>query len=125
VSRPSVAQVSRTTLDGEWRVIDADGRLPPPETRMAPPVLRFDTTAGRLTGTTGVNSFTGTLVVEGETLRLGPAATTRRAGPQPAMEFESAMLGALQRAAGWRIAGGTLSLLDAGGATLMRLEPTP
>ena len=116
-------QPVRTTPDGDWRVLEADGRAPAFELFGPRPSLRIDAAAGRVSGYTGVNQFNGPVVVEGESVRFGPAAMTHRAGPQPAMEFENAMLDAMQRAETWRIVGSTLEFLDADGATRMRLGP--
>jgi 3-isopropylmalate/(R)-2-methylmalate dehydratase small subunit len=106
-----------------WRVVDVGGRAPPFETRGVEPTLQFDPTASRVSGSAGVNQYSATAVVaEDDTVRVGPPVTTRRLGPQPAMEFETAMLVALRRVTRFRIAGRTLELYDHAGVVLMRLE---
>ena len=76
---------------------------------------------GQVSGFAGVNRLAGRLAGEGELL-FGPLATTRMAGPPPAMELETRYLAALQQATGWRIEDGRL-LLQVGGETLATFEP--
>jgi len=54
---------------------------------------------GELTGTTGVNQFSGTYEAEGDLVRLTARRMTRMAGPPEAMEQESRFLEALE---GWQ-----------------------
>jgi heat shock protein HslJ len=91
----------------------------------AHPSVRFDA-EGRATGTTGLNNFTGTAVISGESIRIGPLAATRRAGPEALMDQEHQFLTALESAATWWIDdAGLLGLRNAAGDTLMRLSPVP
>ena len=72
---------------------------------------------GRISGNSGVNSYTGTFRVgPGDAVSIGPVAGTRMAGPEPAMRAEGAFLTLLGEARSFRIAASKLTLLDANGA---------
>ncbi len=84
--------------------------------------LRLDARQKRATGYSGVNSFSGAFESGPASLKFGPLAATRRAGPPPAMAFEAALFKALEATRSYRISGETLELLDAEGSTRARLE---
>jgi putative lipoprotein len=86
----------------------------------ARPDITFDG-QGRAFGMGGCNRFTGGYVLEGAALRFGQAAQTNMACEAPAMATEARFHAALATVRGWRIEGGRLLLLDAGGAAAMRL----
>ena len=73
---------------------------------------------GRVTGSGGCNRFGGPYTFDGETLAIGPLATTRKAcpGPEGVGEQESAYFAALGRVATWLIREGRLQLRAADGA---------
>jgi heat shock protein HslJ len=73
---------------------------------------------GSLSGTAGCNNYTTSYQVEGDSISIGPAATTRKfcAEPEGTMEQETLYLAALEQAATYRIDGDRLELRDAGGA---------
>ncbi len=78
-------------------------------------------------GDTGCNLFRGPLASEGQTIRLGPLATTRRACAPAMMDQERRYLTALARAASLRRDGTLLILLDDGQRPLVRysrVDPT-
>ena len=70
---------------------------------------------GRMAGSTGCNHFSASYRLHGESLSLGPTATTRMACPPPLDALEHAYLDALGRVARWRVEDGRLSLMDADG----------
>jgi len=112
----------------DWWLVELDGRpvvreRGPDGTPAPPPLLRLDRDTGRASGSTGVNAFTGSFQQTGDTLRFGPLATTRRAGPPPAMAIESAYLKALQATVAARVDGDVLALLDAQARELARFTP--
>jgi heat shock protein HslJ len=76
------------------------------------PTATFE--AGRVTGTTGCNQYTGTYVLDGGRLTIEPGATTLKGCPPPADEVERAYLAALARVSGWRAEGDELVLLTDG-----------
>ena len=63
-------------LDGDWLVIEIDAETVDPD---APREVRFE--GDRVSGRVGVNPFTGKFTVDGKVLQIGPAASTRMAGP--------------------------------------------
>jgi heat shock protein HslJ len=83
------------------------------------PTATFE--AGRVTGTTGCNRYSGTYVVDGGRLSIEPGAATRMGCPPPADEVERAYLAALGRVSGWRVEGDALTLL-ADGAPALRFR---
>ncbi|MDX1376889.1 MAG: META domain-containing protein [Burkholderiales bacterium] len=87
--------------------------------------LRLDPQQNRATGYSGVNSFAGSFETGASSLRFGPVAATRRAGPPAAMAFEASLFKALEATRSYRISGETLELLDAAGAVRARLEALP
>jgi heat shock protein HslJ len=74
---------------------------------------------GQVSGNSGCNTYSGGYEVTGNTLKVGPLASTRMFCEKPAgvMEQEQQYLAALQKAAIYEIAGDTLTIRDASGAT--------
>lgn len=78
---------------------------------------------GSVSGNTAVNRYGGKAKIEGQTLKFGPLATTRRAGPPALMDQESKFIGALEKVAGYRLEEtGLLYLIDANGQDLIRFS---
>ena len=74
---------------------------------------------GSLSGNASVNQYSTTYSTSGETMSVDEAiATTKKAGPQGAMEQETAYLAALPLTATYTIEGGELWLRDAEGSAL-------
>jgi heat shock protein HslJ len=73
-----------------------------------------------VTGSAGCNRFTGSYDVGVETLRIRPLAVTHLMCPD--LGSETALLKALNRTWGYRVAGRRLELLDLHGAVLVELE---
>ena len=78
---------------------------------------------GRVGGSTGCNRFTGPYTLDGDSLEIGQIASTRMACIPPADRVERSYLGALGKAASWRLDGEQLVLADADGAELLRYAP--
>ena len=74
----------------------------------------------RVAGFTGCNRFTAEYAIDGETLRIGPIASTRMACMPPADEVERVYLDALNRVKGCRVDNSELVLVDGDGAELLR-----
>jgi heat shock protein HslJ len=72
---------------------------------------------GRVSGSAGCNRYTGPYQSSGDTLSIGPLATTRMACAQPVMEQEAAYLAALAATTERQFQDGQLWLRDASGAT--------
>ncbi|CAH1662149.1 Membrane-bound inhibitor of C-type lysozyme [Hyphomicrobiales bacterium] len=109
---------SADPLAGQWLAEDIGG---------GGVVDRIQTTLafggdGKVTGSGGCNHFTGKAEITGETLRIGPLASTRMACPPAVMGQEQKFFNALQGVKSWAIDGnGKLLLRDAGGKQLALL----
>lgn len=107
-----------------WRLTDAGGTAATDEAVAA---LTF-ADDGTVAGTTGCNSLTGPFTVEGDSITIGPLATTRALCTSQALQDqETALLAGLEAASSWSIEGDVLVLSDEGGtavATFARYEPS-
>ncbi len=75
---------------------------------------------GKVTGTTGCNTFRASYTSEGNRLSIGPASTTRKACPaEGVMEQERQFLAALATAKVWTIESGTLDVHRADGERVL------
>jgi len=74
---------------------------------------------GTVSGSSGCNNFTGSYVLDGSKVTIGPLASTRKLcdSPQGVMEQEAGFLAALQSAATWQNDGTTVTFLNAEGQT--------
>ena len=69
---------------------------------------------GKISGRSAVNSYAGTCTLgPGNAFSVGPLASTRMAGPEPAMRAESGYLTLLEQAKSYKLADRTLTLYDA------------
>lgn len=108
-------------LEGEWDVVELQGR-PVPQEDDDVPFLGFDTKQGRLYGFTGCNRMTGTLHVED---MLSGKADFSRTGTTRMLcaddRYESVFLAALSDARTVTSQDGFLVLRDGSGKTVVRL----
>jgi len=112
---PLVFVAEAQTLDGSWQVsgfnngrdavVGLEG-----ETRIA---LSFD--KGAVSGDAGCNTFRGTYVIDGKSVKIGPLATTRKACAEDVMTQEREFLAALESAVAWAVEGDTLDMHRADG----------
>jgi heat shock protein HslJ len=81
----------------------------------------FDDT-GRLSGNAGCNNYSGKVETEGEMLKVGSIAHTRKMGiePEGIMDQEANYLQALERVSKYRIDGKTLELRSKSGSLQLR-----
>jgi putative lipoprotein len=79
------------------------------------------TTGGQAYGFGGCNHFNGRYALGGAMLTLGPLAGTRKACPPAIMNHETRFHHALDETRRYRFENGSLFLLDAQGASIMRL----
>jgi putative lipoprotein len=115
-----VGAPSPAVLTGiDWRITSIGDMPIPAEAR--DPVLNFKTTAdgAAFAASAGCNRFVGQATIAGDTLTIGPAASTRMACPPPLDQAEAALAAALAATARWQIDGPTLHLLDAAGTVLL------
>lgn len=109
-------------MEGDWQLVEIEGEsiggLIPADGR-APEVRIADD--GRISGFAGVNRFSGSLNVSALSdgrFEMGPAATTRMAGPSELMRLEDRFLRTLQGADSARLVDGRLVLRRSGDAVL-------
>ncbi|HEX5619755.1 MAG TPA: META domain-containing protein [Solirubrobacteraceae bacterium] len=83
--------------------------------------------AGKLTGSAGCNTYSGTYETDGAKITIGEVSATEMAcdGPDGVMEQEQAYLSALPLAAGYRVEGSKLSLLTAEGTYVATYQRAP
>lgn len=77
---------------------------------------------GTVTGFSGCNTFNGPYTLSGDTIAIGPLATTRKACAADAMALETQYLTALQASKAVELAPTTLGLRDASGATQVQFR---
>jgi heat shock protein HslJ len=119
---PMPADTAKTPpLDGTaWVLADLPGAPAPADA--AAPTLRLE--AGRASGSDGCNRFNAGVRTDGGTFEIaGPIASTRMACAPELMQRADAYLAALGRARGYRVEGGQLQLLDAGGSVRASFSP--
>ncbi len=80
---------------------------------------------GTLSGNSGCNTYSAAYTVDGNSIDIGPARTTRMMCEQPVMAQETAYLKALEKAATFRMERTRLVLRDAGGAAMAAFVQKP
>jgi heat shock protein HslJ len=95
-----------------WQVTTLAGQTPLAD---HPITFEFDT-EGNIAGDGSCNRFGGTCAIEGNTIKVGPLRSTRRACEPEIMEQEHKFLALLGAVTAWEIgADGTLVLRGEGG----------
>ncbi len=74
---------------------------------------------GKVSGNSGVNTYSGSYKASGSSLTVGRIATTLMAGPQELMELERAYVADLEKARSYTAGGETLTLFDNDGNELL------
>ncbi len=89
--------------------------------RMIDPEIRIDALfeGGKVSGSSGINTYTAPYKLSGASLTIGQAATTMMAGPANIMAVEQAYLAALQEAASFIASAGTLAIFDKDGGEIL------
>jgi heat shock protein HslJ len=78
---------------------------------------------GKLAGSGAVNTYTAAYTTgPGNTIEIGAPVSTMMAGPQAAMDQETAYFAAIQKAATYKVDSKSLTLLDKDGATLVKYQ---
>ena len=80
-------------------------------------------TADQISGSSGCNTYNGAYTLDGNTVKIGPLATTRMACEPAVMDQETAFLTALQAATTVEQNGANVTLRDASGAIQVTLAP--
>lgn len=112
------AQGASAGIEGTaWRVEDISGQG---VIDRAQTTISFDA-PGRVSGSTGCNRYTGVATLEGEALRFGQLAVTKRACVPALMDQEQKFLRAMAAVRGYAVAtNGWLQLRGASGEPLLR-----
>ena len=105
----------------EWALVELGGAVVEVRPDQRPPQLVLDLEEAHVSGSGGVNRFTGTFALSESELRFGPLATTMMACPEPAMLLERAFLDALGRVTSYSLDERTLTFL-AGDQAVARLS---
>ena len=79
---------------------------------------------GKVAGTGGCNTFSGTYTTDGTSISFGPLASTKMACPAEVMSQETAYFAALAASATYAISGDKLELRDAEGALQVGFDAT-
>jgi heat shock protein HslJ len=106
--------------DNPLEGVDWRNRLPAADGFLVDVSIRFE--AGRISGSTGCNRYTGSCAVGEGTLEIGSIGSTRMACPPAVMEVEADAFARLGRSTRWELEADarTLRLLDQdGGETLV------
>jgi heat shock protein HslJ len=122
--RATFAPQSQALAGTRWRATGIhDGKAAVVSTLADSTVTLEFGSDGQASGSAGCNRFTARYEADGATLRFGPAASTRRMCPDPAlMAQEAAFLKALETVASDRIEGRRLELRTASGALAVSLQ---
>lgn len=104
-----------------WKVVQLDGGPVHVGPRQREPHLVLEVEGGRVRGHGGCNTFTGTYVLEGFTLRFGPLAATRRMCVD-GMEQEQTLLAMLAQVSRYTVAGDHLVLLSPAGRPVVQCD---
>ena len=103
-------------VDVNWQLKDVEGNPTEPVPADArAPYLRLNSADKHVNGYSGVNQFNGGYELTSESLRFGPMAMTRRAGPEALNRQESAFAKALSETRSWRVSGDSLEIPDLDG----------
>ncbi|MCX7783818.1 MAG: META domain-containing protein [Meiothermus sp.] len=117
-----LARARPQAILGEWKVTAIQrGNAIASVEEGTQPTLTFG--SARVGGNTGCNQFSARYTLEGFSLKVGPAASTRRACQNEATAGqEAAFLQALEKAESFRIVGQRLTFYDADGKILISLS---
>jgi heat shock protein HslJ len=117
----------RATPEGSWQATSLQG-----DDALASPLAGTEITAtfdtdGRVSGSSGCNTYNGTYTVDLNAIQIEDVAGTKKACAEPAgvMEQETAYLALLGRAATYTVDGKTLTLLDVDRKQLVAFAKAP
>jgi len=118
VAQPAAGAGAASPLEGTtWRLTELPGAQSAALGQLSRPVtVRFE--SGQLTGFGGCNNFAGSYALEGDSLTVGPVATTQMACADPGSSVEQAFHAAMSGTLRYAVDGDELSAKTATGATL-------
>lgn len=114
-----IALIALTSLQGckttigygkEWQLTQLNGEQVPSGTRIT---IVFDKASTRYSGTASCNNYNGQFTLNGSSLKLGPAMSTKKMCPD--MTWENKYLPALAKIDAWKVTDGKLELISGGG----------
>jgi heat shock protein HslJ len=108
--------------DTQWVLVTLAGEPPLPGT-----ALFAEFSADEISGSAGCNTYFATYAVDGSEITIGDVASTEMWCMEPAgvMDQEHAFLAALKSAAGYKLSGAQLDLLNATERVILTFEPRP
>lgn len=123
-------EVIRELAGTAWVLRDLDGELVDAAAAAGEPtwpslLVSFGADGQSVAGHGGLNRFGGRYSQAGESLKFGPLAMTRRAGPPALMALERRYTQMLSRVEAWRQEGPRLILVTPGSKRAAVFEPAP
>lgn len=118
------ARADASLTNTYWRIVRL-GDEPvqaAPDRREPHLILKAGQESGRFSATVGCNQLLGGYEVEGEAIRMKPAAATLMACPEPLAETERKLSQALESARRWRINAATLEFYNDAGSPVALFE---
>ena len=116
----AVGENPATVLPGsEWQLSSySDGNAVVSGTDINTITLVF-TDTGNINGFSGVNTYFGSYNLDGNSISIGPLASTKMAGPEPLMTLENVYLNRLGSVTGVDLSADSLSLTDKDGNAVL------
>jgi heat shock protein HslJ len=102
----------RSSVAGDWQLVELSGAAPPPGSGARPATVIFAADTNHADGFAGCNRFSGAYETSGSSLRFRPLVMTRMFC-QDGMELETGLAGAFEAVRQWRLSGDTLTFRDA------------
>lgn len=93
-----------------WNLVELHGEAPPPVAELDTPSLLLDHQTRWAVGSSGVNRYTGSYRLEGNSIQFGKLIGTRSEGNPDAVAFENDCRAAFEQVESWRISGTRLEL---------------
>lgn len=122
--RAGAAAAAPALLDTRWALVRLGGAEVAPDATQRQAYIQLQRQDGRVSGSLGCNAINGAYTLGGAQLSFGPLRSTRMACLK-GMDIEQGLGDALERTAGWKMAGAQLELDDAAGQPLARFEARP
>lgn len=101
----------RSSVAGNWQLVELNGAAPPPGSGGRPATAMFAADTNHVGGFAGCNRFSGAYETSGSSLRFRPLVMTRMFC-QEGMELETGLAGAFGAVRQWGLSGDTLNFRD-------------
>ena len=119
---PASSKPSATLENTRWKLLEVGGKPAVVHPHAPEASITLMVAEHRVQGSSGCNNLMGGYELDGDRLKFGQVAMTRKACIGPLGDQEMAFTQAINQTARWEIQGETLQLLDDKGATLARFE---